>query len=124
MNVVDSSAWLEYFADGPNASYFAPAVEAVDELVVPTINLLEVFKRMRQQLGRNAAYRAVAQMRLERVVDLDRKLAITAARVGIERKLALADSIVLATAEACSATLWTQDADFDGMKSVRYRRKQ
>ena len=89
MNVVDSSAWLEYFADGPNASYFAPAVEAVDELVVPTINLLEVFKRMRQQLGRTAAYRAVAQMRLGRVVDLDRKLAIAAARVGIDRKLAL-----------------------------------
>ena len=74
MNVVDSSAWLEYFADGPNASYFARAVEAVDKLVVPTINLLEVFKRMRQQRGRNAAYRAVAQMRLGRVVDLDRRL--------------------------------------------------
>ena len=124
MNVVDSSAWLEYFADGPNASYFAPAVEAVDELIVPTICLLEVFKRMRQQRGRTDAYRAVAQMRLGRVVDLDRQLAIAAARVGIERKLAAADSIVLATAEAWSATLWTQDADFAGMKSVRYRRKQ
>ena len=124
MNVVDSSAWLEYFADGPNASYFAPAVEAVDELVVPTITLLEVFKRMRQQRGRTAAYRAVAQMRLGRVVNLDRKLAIAAARVSIERKLAVADSIVLATAEASAATLWTQDADFDGMKSVRYRPKQ
>jgi predicted nucleic acid-binding protein len=124
VNVVDSSAWLEYFADGPNASYFAPAVEAVDELLVPTINLLEVFKRMRQQRGRNAAYRAVAQMRLGRVVDLDRKLAIAAARVGIDQKLAAADSIVLATARAWSATLWTQDADFEGMKSVRYRRKQ
>ena len=124
MNVVDSSAWLEYFADGPNASYFAPAVEAVDELLVPTINLVEVFKRMRQQRGRNAVYRAAAQMRLGRVVDLDRKLAIAAARVGIDQKLAVADSIVLATARAWSATLWTQDADFEGMKSVRYRRKQ
>ena len=123
MNVVDSSAWLEYFADGPNASYFAPAVEAVDKLVVPTINLLEVFKRMRQQRGRTAAYRAVAQMRLGRVVDLDRRLAIAAARVGIARKLAVADSIVLATAEAWGASLWTQDADFEGMPSVRYRRK-
>lgn len=123
MNVVDSSAWLEFFADGPNADYFAAAVEAVDELVVPTITLLEVFKRMRQQRGRSAAYRAVAQMRLGRVVDLDRKLAIAAARVGLTRKLAVADSIVLATAEAFGATLWTQDADFEGMKSVRYRRK-
>lgn len=124
MNVVDSSAWLEYFADGPNASYFAPAVEAVDRLVVPTINLLEVFKRMRQQRGRTAAYRAVAQMRLGRVVDLDRKLAIAAARIGIARKLSLADSIVLATCLAWDATLWTQDADFEGMESVRYRRKK
>ena len=124
MNVVDSSAWLEYFADGPNASYFAPAVEATDELLVPTIDLLEVFKRMRQQGGRTAAYRSVAQMRLGRVVDLDRKHAIAAARIGIERKLALADSVVLATAQAWGATLWTQDVDFQGMKSVRYRRKQ
>ena len=124
MNVVDSSAWLEYFADGPNASYFAAAVEAVDDLLVPTICVLEVFKRMRQQRGRTAAYRAVAQMRLGHVVDLDRKLAIAAARVGIERKLAVVDSIVLATAEAGGATLWTQDADFEGMKSVRFRRKQ
>lgn len=79
---------------------------------------------MRQQRGRTDGYRAVAQMRLGRVVDLDRKLAIAAARVGITHKLALADSVVLATAIACDATLWTQDADFRGLPSVRYKVKR
>ena len=108
----------------PTPLISATAVETTHLLAVPTICILEVFKRMRQQRGRTAAYRVVAQMRLGRVVDLDRKLAITAARVGLAHKLASADSIVLATAEALGATLWTQDADFEGVKGVRYRRKQ
>lgn len=123
MNLVDSSGWLEYFADGPNASFFAPAIESVDDLIVATINIYEVFKRVRQQRGRTIAYRAVAQMRLGQIVDLNRKLAISAARLGLEHKLALADSVILATARAHRATLWTQDDDFAGLKRVRYKAK-
>ena len=48
MNVVDSSAWLEYFGDGPNAAIFAEAIESPGELAVPTLTLFEVFKRTRQ----------------------------------------------------------------------------
>ena len=98
MNVVDSSAWLEYLADGPNAGFFAPAIEATDELVVPSICLLEVFKRIFQQRDEGQALQVVALMHQGRVVDLDSALALTAAKIGIDEKLALADSVVLATA--------------------------
>ena len=121
MNVVDSSAWLEYFANGPNAGAFASAVQATEELVVPSITLLEVFKRVYQQRGEGPALQAVAAMQQGAVVDLDAPLALTAARISADGKLALADSVVLATARRFDATLWTQDADFEGLPGVRYR---
>ena len=124
MNVVDSSAWLEYFANGPNASYFAPAVEDVGELLVPSLTISEVFRRVFQQAGESQALNAVAAMQQGRVVDLDERIALSAARVSLECKLPLADSVVLATARAFSATVWTQDEDFKGLPDVRYRRKK
>jgi predicted nucleic acid-binding protein len=124
VNVVDSSAWLEYFADGPNAGFFAPAIEATDELVVPSICLLEVFKRVCQQRGEGPALQAVALMQQGRIVELDSALALIAARIGADTKLALADSVVLATARQADATLWTQDADFEGLPDVKFRAKK
>ena len=124
MNVIDSSAWLEYFADGPNAGFFAHAIEQVDELLVPTITLVEVFRRIYQQRGESPALQAVAQMQQGRVVDLDATLALTAARVGVDERLPLADSLVRATAIHYSATLWTQDSDFEGKPDVKYRPKR
>jgi predicted nucleic acid-binding protein len=124
MNLVDSSAWLEYFADGPNAEFFAAAIEDVEKLVVPTICLLEVFKRVLQQRGEGDALSAVAQMQQGRVVELDTALALSAARLGFELKLPMADSVILATARACRATIWTQDADFRRLAEVKYRAKR
>lgn len=124
MNLVDSSAWLEYFANGPNAGFFARAVEETDKLLVPTICLLEVFKRVLQQRGEGAALRAVAQMQQGKVVDLDRSLALSAARTSLDTKLPLADSVILATARAYGAVIWTQDADFAKVKGVKYAAKQ
>jgi len=115
---------LEYFADGPNAGFFAPAIQAVDKLLVPTIVLLEVFKRIVQQRGETPALQAVAQMQQGRVVELGTTLALTAARLGAETKLPLADSIVLATARHHDAEVWTQDVDFEGLAGVRYRPKK
>lgn len=120
MNVVDSSGWLEYLADGKNADFFAPAIEDVARLIVPTISLLEVFKRVLQQRGENDALQAVALMQQGEVVDLNAGLALNAARLGLELKLPLADSVMLATARAHDATLWTQDSDFQGLEGVRY----
>lgn len=121
MNVVDSSAWLEYFANGPNASFFAGPIEETDELVVPSLTIYEVFKRVLQQRDEGDALRAVAVMQQGSVVNLDVRLALSAARVSLDARLPMADSVVLATARLHHATLWTQDADFQGIPGVRYR---
>lgn len=124
MNVVDSSAWLEYFADGPNAEHFARVIEQPDELLVPAITLLEVFKRVSQQRNESDALQYVAVMRQSAVVDLDASLALRAAALGLRHKLPLADSVVYATAQAAGATVWTQDADFEGLPGVKFWRKR
>lgn len=120
MNVVDSSGWLEYFADGPNSGFFAPAIERSADLIVPTVSLYEVFKRVRQQRGDGEALQAVAAMRQGRIVEFSEGLALSAARLSIDLGLPMADSIMLATAREWKATLWTQDADFASTDGVRY----
>jgi len=121
MNVVDSSGWLEYFADGPNAEFFASAIERTAELFVPTLSLYEVFKRVFQQRGEGDALQSVAVMLQGAVIDLDIDLALDAARLAIDLKLPMADSVMLATARRYSAVLWTEDADFAGLPGVQYR---
>jgi predicted nucleic acid-binding protein len=120
MNVVDSSGWLEYFADGPNAAYFAKPIEATRTLVVPTPSIFEVFKRVMTQRGEDAALEAAALMRQGRVVPLDDALALEAARLSVTERLPMADSVILATARAHKATLWTQDADFANVTGGRF----
>lgn len=124
MNVVDSSAWLEYFADGPNANDFAPVVADTETLLVPSITLFEVFKRVAAQRDEEAALYAVGQMQRGTVVDLDADLAVAAAALSAEMRLPMADSVILATARRADATLWTQDADFSGLDHVEYRTRR
>lgn len=124
MNLVDSCGWLEYLADGPNAEFFAPAIEDVDNLIVPTICILEVFKRVLQQRDEDSALKAVALMEQGRVVDLNDTLALNAAKLGLDHKLPMADGIILATAHANKSVVWTQDADFKGIKGVKYIEKK
>ena len=121
MNIVDSSAWLEYFAGGKNADFFASAIENMEELIVPTISLYEVFKRVIQQRTDSEALQVIAIMRQGQVVDLDGKIALSAARLSIEHKLPMADSVMLATAREHTAIFWTQDSHFEGIADVRYR---
>ncbi|MDR2881289.1 MAG: type II toxin-antitoxin system VapC family toxin [Azoarcus sp.] len=123
MNVVDSCGWLEYFADGPNAEFFASPIEATEELLVPALTLFEVFKRILQQRTEADALRAIALMRQGRVVELTDTLALGAARLSVDLKLPLADSIILHTARACGAVLWTQDAHFANITGVSYTAK-
>ena len=122
MNVVDSSGWLEFFANGPNAGFFAPAIHRVSELIVPTVSLYEVFKRVLQQRDESQALQAAALMEQGAVVDLNATLALAAAKLSSDFRLPMADSIMLATARAFDATLWSQDADFEEMDGVRYVR--
>jgi predicted nucleic acid-binding protein len=120
MNLLDSSCWLEYFADGPNAQVFRKPIEDTQNLLVPTTAVLEVFKRTLQQRDEEASLRAIAQMEQGGIVDPDSPIALSAARIGCERKPPLADSVILATALAHDATLWTQDSRFESMEKVRY----
>lgn len=124
MNVVDSSAWLEYFSDGPNAGFFAKPIENTKELLVPSLSLYEVYKRVLQQRGESDALQIVAVMQQGRLVDLDGSLALQAARLSKAHGLPLADSVMLATARAFDAVLWTQDADFKDLPGVQFRAVQ
>jgi predicted nucleic acid-binding protein len=120
MNVVDSSAWLEYLADAPGADHFAAALEDTDNLIVPTICIYEVFKAVLQQRGEDAAIQTVALMKQGTTINLTDDLALQAAKISLEYKIPMADSIILATARAHEAILWTQDQDFKGIKDVNY----
>ena len=120
MNVVDSSAWIEYLEDGPGADHFAGPIENGDELLVPAIVLYEVFKQTLRTRGEKEAHNVVVAMQQSTVVDIDASLALAAARISRDLGLAMADSLILATARAQGATLWTQDEDFAGLADVRY----
>jgi toxin FitB len=121
VNVVDSSGWIEYLSGGGNAAFFRKPIEGDDPLVVPTLSLFEVYRHMLRHVGREEALNVVAAMRGGVVVDLDDRLALEAAELSVEAQLALADSILLATARAHGADFWTQDSDFEGLAGVRYR---
>jgi predicted nucleic acid-binding protein len=120
VNLVDSSAWLEYFAAGPQAGQFVAVIEDVTRLVVPTIVLLEVTRRVMQQRGEDEALQVAAVLHQGQVVALDSGIALSAAQLGVAHKLPLADSIIYATAKQLGATVWTMDADFEGLAGVRY----
>jgi predicted nucleic acid-binding protein len=124
VNVVDSSGWIEFLGGGANADFFARAVSDAPRLVVPTICVFEVCRWMRRELGERRALDAMALMQQGSMVDLDATLAMSAARLSLELKLPMADSIVLATARASEATLWTQDDDFEGLDDVKYIAKK
>jgi len=120
MNIVDSSGWLEYFADGPNADDFAEVLESSGDLIVPTLSLYEVFKVVLRQRGESEALRAVALMQEGQLIDLTSTIALHAAKLSIEHQIPMADSVMLATAREYDAVLWTQDSDFEGIEGVRF----
>jgi len=123
MNIVDSSGWLEYFADSANAKNFSTAIEDTKNLLIPTIILYEVFKKILLEYGDNQALRIVAHMKQGKVIDINIELALSAAKLSAELKLPMADSIILATARKNNAIIWTQDADFKGIDKVKFFQK-
>jgi len=120
MNIVDSSGWLEYFANGTNADFFSKPIEDTDVLIVPTISIYEVFKRILQQLDETEALNAIAFMQSGKIIDLSSPIALHAARISADLEIPIADSIMLATAREYEAILWTQDSDFEGLDGVEY----
>lgn len=123
-NIVDSSGWLEYFADEKNAKFFASAIENTKDLIVPSISLLEVFKHVLRQRSERQAFESIECMLQGAVVDLDIEMSLNAAKLGVQYKIPQADSIILATGMAHDATIWTQDADFKGLPNVKYISKR
>ncbi len=124
MNVVDSSGWLEYFGKGENSAFFAPVIQDVESLVVPTISLYEVYKKIAQQREEEDALGAIGWMATGTVVDLTQEIALAAAALSLEHRLPMADSVILATAQLHNATLWTQDEHFKGLGGVEYIAKK
>jgi len=120
VNVVDSSAWLEYFADGPNAEAFAEPLRDIAALVVPAVTIYEVFKVVCRQRGEDAALQAAALMQQGTVIELSASLAMSAAKTSLDLKLPMADSIILVTARLHNALLWTQDEHFRDVDGVRF----
>jgi predicted nucleic acid-binding protein len=121
MNLVDTSAWLEYFFEGPNARYFAAPIENTDTLLVSVISLYEVFKKVNLVSNEARALQAVAQMKQGRIEEVTESIALSAALISIKHKLAMADSVILATAQQHNAVLWTQDDDFRGLVDVKFK---
>jgi predicted nucleic acid-binding protein len=123
MNVVDSCGWLEYFADGSNAAFFAPAIQDVDQLIVPTLCVYEVFKVVKVQRGKQAALHVVSMLYSGQILPLNDELALHAAEVSLEYRLPMADSIIYASARSQDATLWTQDEHFKDLPGLKYIEK-
>jgi predicted nucleic acid-binding protein len=120
MNIIDSSGWLEYFSDGPNAHSFEEPLNNTASLIVPVITIYEVFKVVLRESSENEALHAVAAMQKGKVVDLNAQIAMNASKLSLQYNLPMADSIILATAQAYKCVIWTQDADFQNIKHVKY----
>jgi predicted nucleic acid-binding protein len=120
MNLVDSCGWLEFFADGPNAHFFEKPLAQTEYLIVPSLCIYEVFKSILRQKDEDAALQAISVMRQGRVIDIDTPIALAAAKISLDLGLPLADSIIISTARAYDALIWTQDADFKGVGGVNY----
>lgn len=120
MNLVDSSGWIEYLVDGPHAGVFAKPLQNLNEIIVPTICLFEVFKKVLKEKNENEALQVAALMQQAKVIDLSPTIALDAARVSLDYQIPMADSIIWATAQKFEAQLWTQDSDFKDMKNVTY----
>jgi predicted nucleic acid-binding protein len=124
MNIVDSSGWLAYFADEPNAKHFIIPLKDTASLVIPSVTIYEIFKVVLRETSENEALQAAAAMQKGKVVDLTAMLAIAASKLSLEHGIPMADSIILATAKAFDAVIWTQDSDFKNIAGVKYLPKK
>ncbi len=124
MNLVDSSGWLEYLSDSKNADNFAEAIENTEELLVSTINIYEVYKKVLKEKDENTALQILGLMRQAKVIDVTPSIAMQAAKLSFEKNIPMADSIIYATAKVNDALVWTQDSDFRGLELVKYFAKK
>jgi predicted nucleic acid-binding protein len=120
MNIIDSSGWLEYFSDGPNAGRYLPPLNDTSTLIVPVITIYEVFKVVLRESAENQALQAIAAMQKGKIIDLNANIAMDASKLSLQYNLPMADSIILATARSYDCVIWTQDSDFQNIEGVNY----
>lgn len=118
MNIVHSSGWLEYSAEGANPGALAGILESSDDLLVPTLSIHEVFSGVLRQRGESEEIRTVALMQEGKRIDLTSTIALHAAKLSLERKISMAESLMLAAAREDDSVLWTQDSDFEGIEGL------
>ncbi|MCJ7473429.1 MAG: type II toxin-antitoxin system VapC family toxin [Actinobacteria bacterium] len=123
MNLVDSSGWLEYFTDGKNAGHFAPVINNTEKLIVSTINIYEVYKKVISEIDEDNALQAVAMMQQAKVFEVTPSIAVQAAKISYLLKLPMADCLIYITAREHNAIVWTQNADFKDLEGVQYFEK-
>jgi len=124
MNVVDSSCWLEFFSGSSVGEKVSPIIENKELLIVPSITIYEVFKKILIELDEDRALFAIAHMKQGHVIDLNSDLAVYAAKIGKDHHLAMADSIIYTICKKYNATLWTQDKHFKLLENVTYLNKE
>jgi predicted nucleic acid-binding protein len=115
---VDSSGWLEYLTDDVNANRFAPYVAGNFDVIVPTIVVYEVYKKLLMESGKSAADAFASNAMRRTLVSLDDVMAISAARISLVHRLPMADAIIYASAMAQNAELVTGDPHFGGLPGV------
>ncbi|MEA2604765.1 MAG: hypothetical protein QOF89_5757 [Acidobacteriota bacterium] len=120
MKVIDSSGWLEFFTDGPLAEEYAGHLSDLSQIVTPTIVLYEVYKRVKRERGEDEALVAAAQLKKTEVILLTETIALKAADLSLEHRLAMADAVVYATAQLRDLVLITSDDDFEDLPGVLY----
>ncbi len=119
-NLVDSSGYLEYFANTKNAAHFKKPIEDTSHLIVPTVILFEVFKKVLKERDETSALIVAAHLQQGKVIELSSEISLEAAHLSLKFNLPMADSLIYATTQKHQATLWTQDSDFKGLPGVRY----
>lgn len=118
--VVDSSGWVEYLGNGPKANAFAKYLESPETLLLPTVVVYEVYKKMYREQSMMLAekFLSTAFNFQDREIILDVSLAASAAKTSLRSNLPMADAIIYAAAQAHQAQLITSDAHFAGLPGV------
>jgi predicted nucleic acid-binding protein len=120
MNIVDASGWIEFFLAGANGPTFKPVIENTRELLVPSVNMYEVHRVLSRKLPVELRDMCLEVMRRAPVIELNDERAIAASQLSLKHGLAMADAAMYAIALEHKAVLWTQDADYQGLKGVKY----
>jgi len=124
VNIIDSSAWIEYIAGTRYADLFDNPIADQRSLLVPVITIYEIFRKILSERDEDAALLAVSYLRAGSVIEVDLAVSLEAARYSKQHKLPTADALIYATARLHNATLWTMDQHFKGLPGVKYFAKQ